>query len=259
MQKSFGMLPDGPKNWIFLRGLARESGHWGSFLDTFHETFPETVVEAIDLPGVGEMLSQDCPISIEGMTELVRHEAKLRFPVDRFGILAISLGGMVAMEWMQLYPSDIEAAVLINSSSKDSAFFKRLRFQIWPELIRVLGTTNLRDREKKLINLLMNSDEAKRIALPLWAKIATERPVTPLNFSRQLFAAARFAGLKSKPNIPVLLLNSLGDRLVDPSCSESLQQKFQWKLERHAWAGHDLPWDAGFWVCERISRFFSLI
>jgi pimeloyl-[acyl-carrier protein] methyl ester esterase len=249
-----------PKRWVFLRGLAREKRHWGDFPEYFEAQFPGSQIEAIDLPGLGDFRHIESPTTVGAITDFVRDEAGKKFGDEKFGIFAVSLGAMVAMDWMERYPEKVEAAVLINPSSKQSAFFRRLRYQIYPQFIKLLTTTALRDREKKLIDLLMNSEEAKAKALPLWSKIAVEEPPKISTFTKQLFAASRFStsklDLKKIPKTAVLLLNSFGDRFVDPSCSETLHQKYQWKLERHPWAGHDLPWDDPKWVTDYIRRFF---
>lgn len=240
-----------------MRGLAREAGHWGDFLGYFHKSFPASRVEVIDLPGMGDNAKIKSPTSIKEIMEFTREEAKRRMTSDKFSILALSLGGMVAMEWMRSNAADLESVVLINSSSKSSAFYHRLRYQIWADFARALAHTQPRDRERAVVDILMNSENARERAGIVWSKIAQERPLKPQTFLRQLAAAMRFRGLDDVPKTPVLLLNSLGDRLVDPSCSDALHQKFGWKLERHPWAGHDLPWDDPEWVVERIKAFFA--
>ena len=249
-----GMLP---KNWIFLRGLAREKRHWGDFPDVFRRRFPDVRVEMIDLPGIGENKSVTSPVTISGITDLVRTEAKQLFPVDRFAILALSLGGMVAIDWMREFAGDLDGVVLVNSSSRDSAFYLRLRFQVWPNFIRAIMHTDSRGREHDLMNILINSEAARERAEPIWGKIAQEQASNFAVFSRQILAAMGFRGLDDTPETPVLLLNSLGDRLVDPACSEALQQKYRWKMERHAWGGHDLAWDDPLWICDKVERFFA--
>ena len=51
-----------PKKWIFLRGLARETRHWGDFPKLFEESFPETEVNVLEIPGVGKKFDQDAPL-----------------------------------------------------------------------------------------------------------------------------------------------------------------------------------------------------
>ena len=41
--------------WIFLRGLTRESGHWGTFTAQFEKAMPGCEVVALDLPGNGSL------------------------------------------------------------------------------------------------------------------------------------------------------------------------------------------------------------
>lgn len=246
-----------PKQWVFLRGLAREKRHWGEFLEFFQGQFPETKIAAIDFPGLGDFSNLSSPSSIRGIAEFTWGEARKQFPDGKLAVLAVSMGGMVAMEWMRTHEGEMEAAILINSSSKDSAFFHRLRYQIWPEFLKAATHAQPKVREKQIIDLIMNSEVAKEKALPCWTKVAQDHPIALLTFVRQLWAASQFSGLQKKPATPVLLLNSLGDRFVDPSCSETLHQKYQWQLERHPWGGHDLVWDDPQWVTDYIERFFS--
>lgn len=246
-----------PNAVILLRGLARESGHWGSFPALLAERLPECRVAALDLPGMGERAGEHSPRTIEAIMAEVRREALQRFGGGPFGLISISLGGMVALQWMQEHPDEIARTVLINSSDTNSPFYKRLRWQIWRPFIKILCITNPRDREQALLQLLMNNEKAREEAFPLWARLAQENVYPAVTFGSQLWAASQFKGLRDPIDVPVLLLNSLGDRLVDPSCSEALHQKWGWPIERHPWAGHDLPWDDPEWVLYRIQRYFA--
>lgn len=105
---------------------------------------------------------------------------------------------------------------------------------------KAIAITSPRERKSDFGYATEQWAHAKAEAFPLWLKIAKERPVSYLNFANQLAAAARFEGLAEKPRIPVLLLNSLGDRLVEPSCSESLRQAWDCPMDRHPWGGHEL-------------------
>jgi pimeloyl-ACP methyl ester carboxylesterase len=70
----------------------------------------------------------------------------------------------------------------------------------------------------------------------------------------QLFAASR---LKLKPGMPVplLVLNALGDRLVDPRCSEKVASFFNAPLISHPWAGHDVPLEDPEWVATQVNEW----
>lgn len=243
--------------WILLRGLAREREHWGPFLDQFRSTFPKDDILPIDLPGSGEFLNLRSPTTMTEIFTFARAVAVERArSQSQFKLVAVSLGGMVAMEWMNRRPEDLAGCVLINTSAKPlSPFYHRLRWQVWSALSKVLATQAAREREKQLIDLIMNNEEARQKAWPVWTKLAMERPTSYLNFTNQLLAAARFGGLEKNVNLPVLILNGLGDRFVDPSCSTVLHEKWGWPIERHSWAGHDLSWDDPSWVLAKIAAW----
>jgi len=83
-------------------------------------------------------------------------------------------------------------------------------------------------------------------------KVAEAHPVAAANALRQLLAAARFMPPRSKPPIPTLVLSGLGDRLVNPRCSQAIAQAWNLPLETHPTAGHDLTLDEPEWVIEKL-------
>ena len=112
------------QNWILLRGLARESAHWGAFVPLLQSTFPAAHVTLLDLPGTGRFHQEASPRSIKAITDRVRQHAYdhgvIKHPAT---VLALSLGAMVAWEWMRSYPEDICGATLINTSFADLSPF----------------------------------------------------------------------------------------------------------------------------------------
>lgn len=251
------MTASSPHTWILIRGLTREKGHWGSFIGQFRDRFPGDEVLAIDLPGFGDLHEQTSPRTIAEIFSVVRSQAiQVARSQNQFRVVAISLGGMVAMEWMRQDAQSLSGCVLINTSSRaHSPFYNRLRWQIWRQFLKAITITSPRDREKVILDMLMNNEAAKEAAFPLWLKIAKDRPVSYINFANQLAAAARFHGLERPPEVPVLLLNSLGDRLVEPSCSADLAKAWNCPIERHPWGGHELTWDDPEWILTKIKTW----
>src|SRR4051812_33518924 len=93
--------------WILLRGLAREKEHWGPFVEQIQAAFPGDEVLAIDLPGVGEFATESSPQTISEIFAFVRAQCVARAKSQaQFKLLAMSLGGMVAMEWLEQRPED---------------------------------------------------------------------------------------------------------------------------------------------------------
>ena len=243
-----------PRTWILLRGLGREQGHWGPFSDIFASNFPDDEVLMIDLPGAGEFRDLTSPRDMNGIFQFVRAQAIERTKAQaQFCLVSISLGAMVALEWLKQRPDDLSGCVLINSSSKAvSPIFHRLRWQVWRKFLSLITITSPREREKAIIELVINSEAARERALPLWYRLAVERPIRYINFTNQLLAASRFKTLPAHPDVPMLILCGLGDRFVDPSCSILMHEKMKWPVEKHPWGGHDLTWDDPQWVTQKI-------
>jgi len=241
------------RTWIFIRGLARETGHWGPFLDQFNARFADDEVLPIDLPGAGEFRDEPSPRNIHEIYQFVRAKALERAQTQaQIHIVAVSLGGMVALEWLSQKPEDLAGCVLINASSKAvSSAIHRLRWQIWAKFAAIVALSSPREREKAILEIIVNSAQGREKALPLWYRLAVEHPIRYATLANQLLAAAQFNELPDT-HVPVLLMCGLGDRLVDPSCSIRMHDKMKWPLVKHPWGGHDLTWDDPDWVIQNI-------
>jgi pimeloyl-ACP methyl ester carboxylesterase len=243
--------------WILLRGLTRESGHWGSFAQQFAQAVPQAHVLALDLPGNGSFYVQRSPLSVQAMVAHCRAELSRRHIAPPYGVLAMSLGAMVAVGWSQRYPQEVAAQVLINTSMRPfSAFYQRLRPANYGALLKliVLGAS---PQEWEHTVLRLTSHTADTAVLPAWLAIRRERPVSRANAFRQLLAAARFTASGNRPLVPTLLLASAHDRLVAVQCSEALARHWQCPLQLHPSAGHDLPLDDGPWVAQQVRQWLS--
>ncbi len=241
--------------WILLRGLTRESGHWGEFVPEFKNVVPQAQVVALDLPGNGQFHQQRSPISVDAMVAHCRAELALRRIAPPYGVLAMSLGAMVAVAWSKACPQEVAAQVLINTSMRPfSAFYQRLRPANYGVLLKlVLLGASPQVWEHTVLRL--TSRKADPSVLPTWLEIRRERPVSPSNALRQLLAAARFKASGDRPLVPTLVLASQQDDLVAVQCSEALAKHWQCALYVHPSAGHDLPLDDGPWVARQVQQW----
>lgn len=242
------------QNWLLLRGLSRESAHWGDFRATLQTRFPSANIAALDLPGAGEYCRQTSPSDISEITDQVRRQAGQRGLLKRpLTLLGLSLGGMVAWEWAVKYPDEIRAVALINSSFASlSPFYRRMRWQNYPRLLTILLHRQPTRRERAILRWVTNRRDLDDATASAWADIQRQRPVTLTTTLKQLAAAARYRPAAARPTQPVLLLNSQGDRLVDPLCSQAIGQHWNLPINTHPWAGHDLSLDDGEWVADRL-------
>ncbi|MDD5276984.1 MAG: alpha/beta hydrolase [Methylovulum sp.] len=242
------------QHWVLLRGLARESAHWGAFVPLLKARFPNAQVTLLDLPGTGRGYQHKSPYSISAITGQVRRDADaaglLQQPVT---LLAVSLGAMVGWEWLQRYPDEVCGAVLMNTSFASlSPFYRRLRWQSYGRFCALAMQRDVYRRERAIVQLVSNKQDHYAAIAEQWAKIQAERPISFNNSFRQIIAAATYRPAHEKPKQPVLLLNGKGDRLVSPACSKAIQQRWQLELRSHPWAGHDLTTDDGDWVVSQL-------
>ena len=247
--------------WILLRGLTRETRHWGRLPDALRDRLGSGRLLPIDLPGNGEFTHLRAPATVAGMVGFVRHAALQTGVAGPYRVLAMSLGGMVATDWAQRYPGEIERLVLVNTSMRPfSRLHERLRPSAWPGLLGVAAHWgDAPGAERGIHRLTCNNAETLGADLDAWSAIRRSAPVSRGNALRQLWAAARFSAADTAPGCPLLVLASHADRLVDPVCSARLAAAWGAAHREHPWAGHDLPHDDPAWTAEQVRAWLEQV
>jgi pimeloyl-ACP methyl ester carboxylesterase len=239
-----------------MRGLAREQGHWGPFVAHLRAAFPGDQITAVDLPGSGARHAAGSPASVAGLLAAVRGDG---LPAAVW-LIGLSLGGMVAHEWLRRYPDEVAGAVLINTSFGGlSRPWQRMRPAAAAAVLRALLTRDDPARERGIFALTSARPDLQQVAVADWVALARRHPVRRMNVARQLWAAARHRAAPLAPGAPLLLLASRGDRLVDPSCSRALAAAAGVPLREHPTAGHDLPLDDPTWVTAEVAAWLPLL
>jgi pimeloyl-ACP methyl ester carboxylesterase len=264
---------------VLLRGLARESRHWGGFVPEFAQAFPGERVLVPDLPGNGRLWGERSPRSVAGMVDSVRDQLRSMGAlgpvkteaVGPVKVLAVSMGAMVACDWSRRYPHEVQVQVLINTSMRPfSPPWQRLRAASYPQLLRLLlAGASPEQWEQTILQITANGHHPQ--VLSSWLQYRRECPVSRLNLLRQLWAAATFKASRNASQMsgqrsaqmaaqmstlaPTLVLASTQDRLVSVQCSRTLSKAWGVPLVEHAWAGHDLTLDDGPWVAQQVSQW----
>jgi pimeloyl-ACP methyl ester carboxylesterase len=252
MESSVG----GTDKWILLRGLGRESAHWGPFQTQIEEAFPEATIHSLDFPGFGQARLEKAAWTTRGIVDFLHKQVKSE---GQLGILGHSFGGMVALEWAARYPHQVGRLVLLNTSVQGVArWHQRLKVPAVKQLAEIFTQASDRDREEKILKLVSRVPERHAETLQTWIRIAKERSPDRLAILRQLWLAGN-AKLPSfsqaKPHI--LCLAGLGDTMVDPQCTKELARAVGAPAAFHPWAGHELTLDDPEWVLEQIRKWLA--
>lgn len=245
--------------WVLLRGLTRERRHWGAFPDQLQSALPGARVIALDLPGNGVLNTLPSPSNVAAMVLHLRNELARLGIEPPWHVLAMSLGGMVAIDWATRHPGEIGGAVLINTSvGRVQPAHRRLKPGAWPQLLRSNLPGLSAEQRERLIARLTSQRLASAEAAPReWVACRESHPVSRSNAWRQLRAALRFEAPREPPPVPLLLLGSAGDRLVDPRCSRSLAMAWGAAHAEHPTAGHDLAFDDPEWLLHTLRDWLA--
>jgi len=237
------------KNLLLLRGWTRTQGHWGDFPGRLKRHLPKLSLHFLDLPGFGTEAHRPSPRSIWEIADHLRRSWLDRDPSSRekAGLLGISMGAMIAMNWGERYPEDFENFILINPSAADlSPFYDRLNlFQI-DNFLRAALAPSLKAREEQVLRICVNQK-------------LEELPYEPASFSKlqamnQLIAASRFRAPRSWSK-PTLVLSSIQDRLVAARAHHAVAFKLRASVISHPEAGHDLPLEDPDWTANAIKEW----
>lgn len=245
--------------WVLLRGLTRESRHWGEFPALLQAQLVSALVVTLDLPGNGTLHSQPSPTSVPEMAAATRALLRERGLQPPYHLLAMSLGAMVALAWAHEHPGELQGCVLINTSLRTfSPWYQRLRPRNYGAVLGMVVSRDATATERTVLEMTTRHPTGDRSQLlAAWVRWRSAYPVSRANALRQLWAAARFSTPLAAPPVPLLVLASAADGLVDPRCSQRLAQAWGAPVRTHPTAGHDLPLDDGAWVAREVAAWLA--
>ncbi|MFT7724069.1 MAG: alpha/beta hydrolase [Roseateles sp.] len=246
--------------WVLLRGLSRESGHWGVFpehlLRELRELHPASRLLMMDLPGTGTLRRQASPTQVSAIVDACRAELQRCGVQGPVSLVGMSLGAAVLSDWANRHPGEVEAGVLINPSLRPfSETFRRPRTLNYLGLLLLsLSRFSARAREERVLSLTTRLTPPQAV-IDRWLELQREHPLGVRNTARQLLASLRYRASRTRPAAPMLLLCSKADRLVDWRCSQAISRAWGAPLRLHTRAGHDLPLDDPQWVARSVAEW----
>jgi pimeloyl-ACP methyl ester carboxylesterase len=185
---------------VLIRGLLREQRHWGSFLNQLITHFPKRQIICIDLAGTGKRHKIKSPNNIPAMVQDLRIQLHLKLATEtQVDLIALSMGGMIAISWMGLFPAEIRSAILMNTSVRPlSPFYQRLNWRQYLTIVRMLFSPS--EQQEALIFNMTSNQQMQAELIANWTQWKKEYPITAQNTFNQLYASAMFRLLKNPSN-----------------------------------------------------------
>lgn len=235
---------------VLLRGLGRDSRHWGKFKDEIELATGMPAV-GIDLPGTGTRKNETCPTSIAKIAEKVASHSS--WGAGKVHLIGMSLGGMVAAELASRSPQ-VASLSVINTSAKNASPWKRFSPKLLASSVSAFVARKFEGEEVDYaVEYAIHKATCQNSSflaqdLAQWVTWRKEAKMSSSGVARQLVAAAHHRPGKLPESVRATVLASRGDRLVDWQCSRRLADEWSAEFILHEWAGHDLPRDDLVWT-----------
>jgi alpha-beta hydrolase superfamily lysophospholipase len=252
---------------LLLRGLAREKRHWRGFPQRLENALPGVQILTLDLPGAGTEHARPSPTTIAGITEDIRvrwlkAKSEPGAPPSHapWGIMAMSLGGMIGLDWLNRHPSDFAGAILCSTSAGGlSPPWQRMKLSVVPRVLGAFTQTDPVARERTILSFTTSARtpaELDQVAAE-WARHPSDQPMSRQVVINQLRAGLTFrAPLSVAP--PVLFLAGERDQMMAADATRALAAALRAPVHVHPTAGHELALDAPDWLAEQMANWFRV-
>lgn len=250
----------------FLRGIIRESAHWGTLPSELEGQFPHWRTLFLNIAGAGQWYRLRSFWGLKQQVEFLRRQYLQLQAAQPTGekrvLVAISLGGMVADAWARQYPEDWDQLILINTSMAGlNPFWQRLNPKLYPKLLSALLSWSAHGKQEKIFQATCCPDQylpqRREETIQTWVKIQQQRPVSLSNALRQLWSATTYRSQGKAPHPNTTLLVGDRDQMVSPKCSKTLAQRWKVPLISCAQAAHDLPLDQRPWFLQQLKELID--
>ncbi len=222
---------------LLIHGFPHDSTLWERQVVPLGE---EANVIAPDLRGFGAGNDQYVP-EVMSMTEYA-HDLKQLLDqkfVERAVICGISMGGYVALSFLDLFPERVKALILCNTKATgDDEEAKRKRYEVAEKAFKPGMPLITRELLPKLISQEASKNDPEVVRL-LEYMMLKQRPDAVAAAARGMAKRPDRTELLKKMDLPTLIITGDEDAIMDLSTSEQMHENIKGsELEVIQGAGH---------------------
>lgn len=231
---------------VLIRGGLGECFYW----DYFKKIVEQRLNRQVLLLDIAVFAPFDKTVDIVDMVRYFRQQLLEVTHQENCHLMGLSFAAPVVLRWQMLYPDEVISCSLMNPILLDHPFRWQIK-SLW-YFLKLLATTvfpgNTRQRWFHYHSAWpLLHDQLPEVSDP---------PVT-LTQLISLFGIFFKESSISQPLVPIQLLVSRQDRLINNQVSYKLAELFKLPLFPHLSAGHDLALDDPRWVCEKLTDWVT--
>lgn len=230
----------GDETLVLVNGLADTKESWEMQTPAFAERYR---VVSFDNRGIGESSTPPGPYTTKQMADDL-HELVEALELDRFHLLGVSMGGMIAQEYAIAHTDRLRSAIFACTYSYPGPFCLRM-FSCWRDLVPHLGV-GFTQREVILWAFTTDFFEQQEATVAELEELMAANPQSVEGYLAQLSSIETHdtRGRLSAVTCPSLTLVGEEDILIYPKLSRRLHEE----LPDSTWAevpgGHACLWEA---------------
>jgi pimeloyl-ACP methyl ester carboxylesterase len=250
---AYSIAGDGPDTLVLVNGLADTKETWEAQLPAFAERYR---VVSYDNRGVGESAMPPGPYTTRQMAEDLEGLADA-LALDRFHVLGVSMGGMIAQEYAIAHGDRLLSAALCCTYSYPGPFCLRM-FSCWRDLVPHLGV-GFTQREVLLWAFTTDFFEQRTAELEEIEQLMAENPQPAEGYLAQLSAIETHdtRGRLGAIACPALTLIGEQDLIIYPMLSRRLHDELPDSTWVEVPSGHACLWECPDEFNQAVLQFLA--
>ncbi len=236
---SYRIDGDGPETLVLVNGLADDKDSWEGQIPAFSERYR---VISYDNRGIGESPTPPGPYTTSDMSEDLAGLVDA-LGLERFHLLGVSMGGMIAQEYAIAHSDRLLSASLCCTYSYPGPFCLRM-FSCWRDLVPSLGV-GFTQREVMLWAFTTDFFEQREDELIAFEEVMANNPQSTEAYLAQLHSIEQHdtRGRLAAVQCPVLTLIGEGDLIIYPKLSRRLHDELPQSTWVEVAGGHGCLWE----------------